>query len=147
MVKRKKAITPLISTIMLLLFAVGLGTLVMSWGNSEKFKLASCEHSSISITKIDNVAQLCIKDGIIKGTLENNGNNDINSIKVVMLTSDSLIEENLNLGIKSGSYSNFEFKSKQLDPAKFLKIRIIPLLGEQLCVDNRIELERIGECR
>jgi hypothetical protein len=36
----KKAITPLISTIILLSFAIGLGVMVMSWGNSGKFILS-----------------------------------------------------------------------------------------------------------
>ena len=144
----KKAITPLISTVLLLAFAVGLGTLVMSWGNSQKFQeTVSCDYVEIGITELDNSKQLCLQDNSIKTTLENNGNIDITSIELVVLTKNSVIKTNTEADFKSGEFEYFTFPLNIDDPAKILKIRLIPYTETEACVNKKVEIEKITECK
>ena len=56
MFKSRKAISPLVATILLLAFAVALGSVVMSWGKDLIEKTAP-EQKEISLEQACNIAQ------------------------------------------------------------------------------------------
>ncbi|MCK5283395.1 MAG: hypothetical protein KAK00_08365 [Nanoarchaeota archaeon] len=143
----KKAITPLISTFFLIIFAIGLGTLVMSWGNSNLQKTdLSCKNAELSITTINNSRQICLEGNKIKSFLENNGNIAIDSIRLVVLTSDSVLTGDSEVNILPGEFKQVTFPESMGDISKILKIRLIPQVDNELCVESRAEVERIGVC-
>jgi flagellin-like protein len=144
--KMKKAITPLISTVLLLAFAIGLGTLVMSWGNSEKLsQIDSCNAAMLGITRIEEQAKVCLDGNSIKTVLENNGNVQINKVEMILLTKDSVIKEVKDLVIVPGEYSHIDFNSEITDSGRILKTRFIPYTDKP-CINKKVEIEKIGEC-
>lgn len=142
----KKAITPLISTILLLSFAIGLGTLVMSWGNSEQHSKLSCADTDISITELDSSMQICLEGNELKAVIENNGNSQINGIQMVILTSDSVMTKEFEADINPREYKHMTFPMGISDISKILKIRFIPIVANDACITKRAEIERVGEC-
>jgi len=138
----KRGITPLISTFILIAFAIGLGTMVMSWGNSERFKEASCESVEISVTSLNDNYKICSKEDMITATVENNGRTDIEMIRIVMLTGSGTFDQNLDTNIKVGEFGDITFPLQQ----NLLKLRLIPYLDEDQCIKKRFEIENIPEC-
>ncbi|MBA3064177.1 hypothetical protein FP803_01940, partial [Candidatus Woesearchaeota archaeon] len=89
--KNKKAVSPLIATILLIAFAVALGAVVMSWGRSVDFSVEGqaserCARVDLSVEKIGGIPQIFYggseSNGFIKFTIENNGNEDIEGVIV-----------------------------------------------------------------
>jgi len=138
----KKALTPLVSTIVLIGFAIGLGTLVMSWGNSEAL-IHTCSDIELEVTKLSEMQQICIQDGKINLILENNGINKITQLQIVTLTENDVYNGEIDIEILPG-----EFKRTNINTgvSQLLKIRLIPVLDNIPCTEKRVELENIEEC-
>ena len=142
----KKAITPLISTIFLLVFAVGLGALVMSWGSSETrlaSSVGSCPNVEIAVTKINLVEQACMKDNSLIVTLENNGDEYVKTIRVVALSQDTSVSDEFDAGISAGEFKRMSYKLNGPTPSK---IRLIPIIDKDVCIKKKIELENVRGC-
>lgn len=140
---RRKAITPLISTVLLLVFAIGLGTLVMSWGNSSYKE--SCDFVEIAITELAGKKQICLADSDLKAVIENNGYAEISGMQLVMVLNDAVITKQYPTDIKPGEIKHLTMQTDISAVSKILKIRLIPQI-DKLCVNKRVEIERIGEC-
>lgn len=134
--KSKKGITPLISTVLLLIFAIGLGATIMSWGNAQRTSL-NCKEVELAFTQLNGIEQTCLEGATLKLTLENNGNSKIEKLTLVGLTESSYFSKDIDLGIPSG-----EFRQLSIDtPAeKILKIRVIPYSSGK-CVSKRAETQ------
>ncbi len=92
----KKGVSPLISTVLLIAFAVALGAIVMNWGStyvkgqtaiSEKSSdedIACSRDVSLEIVKVDGINKICYNDAqdLIQAVLQNNGRKKIDSILV-----------------------------------------------------------------
>ena len=138
----KKAITPLISTILLLIFAIGLGSLVISWGDSQV--IGGCQEVEMQITSLNNYKQLCSIEGNIQALLENNGQTFLKDIRIITLYTDNVESNDYMASIKPGSFQRFNFFVD--DISEVLKIRLIPFNGDTLCTEKRVEFENIGDC-
>ena len=138
----KKAITPLISTILLLVFAIGLGSLVISWGNTQIYE--GCQEVEIDITSLNNNRQLCEQDGSIAAILENNGQAYLRDLRIITLYSDNVLTQDYLISLKPGSFQRFSFSVE--DISKVLKIRLIPFNVDVLCTEKRVEIENIVTC-
>src|SRR3989304_4592231 len=87
----RRAITPLVATILLVAFSVGLGALVMSWGEEyieEKAEFvqgtaevkSGCDAAKIDIIKIGGKAQACFGTEGIQLWIDNGPAVDLNNI-------------------------------------------------------------------
>ncbi len=87
----RRAITPLVATILLVAFSVGLGALVMSWGEEyieEKAEFvqgtaevkSGCDAAKIDIIKIGGQAQICLGPEGIQLWLDNGPDIDLYNI-------------------------------------------------------------------
>jgi hypothetical protein len=139
----KKALTPLISTLLLITFAVGLGALVMSWGNTQQF--STCEEIDIAVTSLKDDSSVCLKDNLINLIIENNGAADIEKMDIVILTPNSVFERNYDVNIKSGQFKHITLSDIDVD-SEILKIRLIPYRQDSRCVESRFEIETIDNC-
>ncbi len=139
---RRKAITPLISTVLLLVFAIGLGTLVMSWGNSS---YKECDFVEIAITELAGKKQICLADSNLKAVIENNGYAEIRGMELVMVLNDAVIIKQYPADIKPGEIKHLTMQTDISAVSKILKIRLIPQI-DRPCVKKRVEIEKIGEC-
>ena len=109
----KKAITPLISTVVLLVFAIGLGTLVMSWGMSENEKITDCDKVNMGVTSLNSKVQACTENGYLQLILENNGRAKIVSVDVVNLYADSVENSHQTVNIAPGEFKRISIPIKE----------------------------------
>ncbi|MBR9699884.1 hypothetical protein GOV09_05490 [Candidatus Woesearchaeota archaeon] len=144
MAEMKKGITPLVSTILLLGFAIGLGTLVMSWGAVKDF---SCKEVELGIVTLEERKEICLTPSSIEAVVENNGPTHIDRLKIVLLTQDAVLTEEMTEGIAPGSFKKVSFPLSGLEVTQILKIRVIPSSGEEDCISKRVELERLRNCQ
>lgn len=138
----KNAFTPLVSTFFLIVFAIALGALVMSWGSGNTQATANCYDTEIGITKLNDKGQLCIANGNIEAIIENNGDSSFKSIKVVILTEDSVYSEIQDKEIAPGEFGRISFPINVIP----VKIRFIPLTDQGICIRKYAEIENIGGC-
>ena len=110
--KNKKAVSPLIATILLIAFAVALGAVVMSWGRNVEFLkeepgTEKCADVNLKIEEINEIPQVFYggtgSDGFIKFTISNIGSYDIDQLIVwVIGEKDTNIVELKQSSIKIG---------------------------------------------
>lgn len=79
--RNKKGVSPLIATIFLMAFAVGLGAVVMQFSEG----LIGVDENTVCSADFQLViTRICTKQNILEFTAENNGKIDIDGIKVLI---------------------------------------------------------------
>jgi len=142
----RKAIAPLISTVVLILFAAGLGIVVMNWGTSASYAIetkAECDKTSVNIIEINNKEDMCFKDNNLYFTLENNGEISVDGLRISFI-GDSIYQTELYEKQFVG-----DIKKKKIqyeDIGALLKVQIAPILGGEVCVKQSIGIENIEVC-
>ena len=155
----KKGVSPLIATVLLIAFAVALGSVVMNWGlNLNLGKSAdNCRNVEIKIRNI-GVAEVCYSgfgaNGIINFIIDNTGSTEISGLAIWVIGDKGTQLSDLdNITIKKGSL--FEKKGDEIkyDFSKFgniKQIQFIPKIKSQqiteICSRNSIKAEKIGIC-
>tara|TARA_Y100000310_G_scaffold236576_1_gene239770 strand:+ start:8253 stop:8735 length:483 start_codon:yes stop_codon:yes gene_type:complete len=158
MFSSKKGVSPLVATVLLIGFAVGLGAVVMSYGSSYYGETGGvtttvsqgnvCDNINLEVHKVSNIDQICYENGGIKVTLVNKANANIDKIRALVTGNDVYVTE---LGEIEPGYPKSEEISYDFGTYGDIKqIEFIPILGsngaEQLCFDNSILKERIKGC-
>jgi hypothetical protein len=144
----KRGIAPVISTILLLMFASALGIIVMSWGRAAvPADIPDCSKTSIKIISLSNKPHICtIKDKLVF-TLENNGKSEIIGAKIIIISVNDIGQLEMDREIKVADIvqESLDFSGKDI-----MKIKFVPIIKmnnkEELCPNNGLELENIGEC-
>ncbi len=98
----KKGVSPLVATVLLVVFSVLLGVAVMSW--SEEFikknavfvdksvqKQAGCELAEFSLVLLKGVPQICVRDTTIEATVENGPNTELFDLHAVVVGSQDVV--------------------------------------------------------
>lgn len=146
----KRAVTPLISSLMLIFFAVILGVIVMSWGNSspnERSAVQSCDKASIRVISINNEEQVCYKNGKAYFTLENNGEVTLSGAKISIIGSNSIGQDELNSILTVGDIKRLE-AAYNPSIGTLMQIRFTPKMRSgSICGANILKVENIRECR
>ena len=157
--KTKKGVSPLIATILLIAFAVALGSVVMNWGlNLELGKSTDiCRNVEIKIRNIDT-AEACFggfgSNGYLNFIIDNVGGTDINGLAIWVVGDKGTQLFNLdNILIKKGSLYEKEDKEITYDFTKFGNIKQIQFIPKikvketiEICPKNAIKAEKIGVC-
>ncbi len=143
----KKAIAPLISTVVLILFATGLGIIVMNWGSSASYamekKTIDCDKASVNVIEINNKADVCFKGDNIYFTLENNGEINVDGLKISFI-GDNIYQTDVNQKLLVGDIKKINTGYGGL--GGLLQIKISPILGGIICAKQSISIENIAEC-
>ena len=166
----KRAVSPLIATVLLIAFAVALGAVVMSWGRSyveDQIDISSgssavqfiCSQDvKIEISKIRGESQLCYNStaGRVEIILQNTGNYDIDNIQLGVIgndvsTNNSILSSKLKKGdpIKLNVvYATNNITSADIGPIKQIKLtpKIRTANGEQYCTDAALTVDYINPC-
>lgn len=146
----KKAISPIISSVLLIVFAIALGIVVMSWGKGvvAKEQGGSCEEASLDVIRIAEKPKACFKDNTLYFTIENNGQMKTTGLKVSFI-GDTIFQKDMMKGIIVGEIVNADIKFA--DVGNIQKIKIVPKITlegkENVCPNGGVELENIGECQ
>ena len=95
----KKAMSPLIATVLLIAFAVALGAMIMNWSADVVVDDSVDLETACGSVLIQNAGNVCYADGQLSFTIRNAGKARINGIK---LKSSSDIGD-LELSVKDSS--------------------------------------------
>lgn len=143
----QKAITPLISTVFLILFAVALGVLVMSWGQASYSDAPkSCEKASINLISVENKPQACYKDSRLQMTLENNGETELSGVMVSVIGKEGIYQGELQSTIGVAEIEKLE-TGYEIGIGQIMQLRIVPQISSgKLCANKVFKVEGVSSC-
>lgn len=155
----KKSVSPLIATILLIAFAVALGSVVMNWGLSLSLGKSAdaCRNVEIKIRNIDSV-EVCFggfgNNGYINFIVDNIGGTDISGLAIWIVGDKSTRLFDLdNIFIKKNSLYDKKDKEVSYDFTKFGNIKQVQFIPKvkieaatEICPKNAIKVEKIGVC-
>lgn len=157
----KKAISPLIATILLIAISVALGGVVMSWGEAyieEKAEFVQgvqeisspCSAVSFKLIRVKQVPQICQKGNIIEAWLDNGPDADIYNMQARVLgTSDVFTKDNiLNMPLKKAGSEKIEFAIAPVGLIRQIKLTpvIVQSGKESFCQEQELVIEGINPC-
>ncbi|MBI2559420.1 hypothetical protein HYW20_08920 [Candidatus Woesearchaeota archaeon] len=156
--KSKKGVSPLIATILLIAFAVALGSVVMNWGLSLELGKSGdkCRNVDIRIREAD-ASEVCYggvgQNGYINFIIDNAGS-EINgmSIWIIGEKGTSLFDVD-NILIKKGALYEKENKEVTYDFSTYGSIKQVQFIPKiridqslEICPKNAVKAEKIGIC-
>ena len=154
----KKGVSPLIATILLIAFAVALGSVIMNWGlNLDLGKPDDkCGNVAVKIRNIDNF-EVCYGDfgqnGYINFILDNIGTADISGLTILIVGEKGTKLSELQKTIKKESLLDEKDKevSYNFDVYGSIKqVQFIPKVSVNqetvVCAKNLAEANKIGIC-
>ena len=157
--KSKKGVSPLIATILLIAFAVALGSVVMNWGLNLNLGKSDdkCRNVEIKLRDIDS-AEACYggfgSNGYINFIIDNTGSADISGLAIwVVGDKETRLFDIDGILVKKGSIYDKKDKEVTYDFTKFGNInqiqfipKIRPEQSTEICPKNAIKAEKIGIC-
>jgi len=147
--KNKKAITPIMATLLLISFAVAVGVVVMNLGRAQVESDAQCAiEIGLKFSEIGGQQQLCRdNNGNLKFTLENGINIKVEGlvINVIGIDKAETFEINDAQMTKAGTYlGNVNF------PGQIRQVKITPKIilydNEEICTEQALVSENILPC-
>jgi len=157
--KSKKGVSPLIATILLIAFAVALGSVVMNWGlNLELGKSADrCRNVEIKVRDM-GITEVCFggfgSNGYINFIIDNTGAIDISGLAIWIVGDKGTRLFDLDdILIKKGSLYDKKDKEVSYDFTVFgniKQVQFIPKIkaeqASEICPKNAVKAEKIGVC-
>ncbi len=138
----KKAISPLMSTLILVFFAGSLGAVVISWGSANvDISQDACSQVALNLLKIENKPQICTEGDQLRFILENKGEVDISGYNIVIIKDQGIIRSQESTYIAVGDVKEDILKIE----GSIRQVNIIPRIS-QLCAKKSITIESVGGC-
>lgn len=156
---KKKGVSPLIATVLLISFAVALGAVVLNWGRNLDSPLSGdiCSGASIKIRNINNI-QVCYagagKNGYINFIIENDGNKNVDGLEILIdgEKGTKLLDYN-DFSIKVGELLDIKDQSLEYDFDTFGPIKSILFFPKvqkddslDICGGNFVKVDKLGVC-
>jgi hypothetical protein len=158
LLKTKKAVSPLIATVMLLFVAIVVGVLVMNWGRAQLEDASQCTiNVGLSFVELNKKPQACYagsgSEGAITFIVENGVAIDVESLQLRIIGTknvytteipDSAVEKGYSL-MQTVPYDfNLFGDIRQLRLVP--KVRFLPGEDALLCVEQELVIEDIQPC-
>jgi len=140
----KRGIAPLISTIILLIFATGLGLVVMNWGNAVSIEQKDGCDAQLEIVSINGLPQACYTENGVKLTLENAGLDTVTEMKVAIIDENGVLNQVVHERLEFIEVKEISFNTQRF-LSNIRKIKITPKTTEY-CSDNALEIDKVGRC-
>ena len=162
----RKAVSPLIATVLLIAFAIALGAVVMNWGkgfveatakdvSDKSAQDFTCQQDiQLGIKEIAGVPKICYNTtGYIKVMLENTGRSDISGIQYAVFDNENNmnITQNTSLTLAGGGVSAYMMVPDGLN-GSIAQVEFTPMIKpkgqslSQLCSKNSLVITDIIEC-
>jgi len=155
----KKGVSPLIATILLIAFAVALGSVVMNWGlNLDLGKSADkCRSIEMKLREIDS-AEACFggfgQNGYINFVIDNTGTDDISGLAIwIVGDKGTRLFELDSILIKKDSLYDKKDKEVSYDFTAYGNINQVQFIPKakaeqatEICPKNAVKTEKIGAC-
>lgn len=148
--------SPLIATILLILFAVSLGVLILTFGNqlhkapvvSEEDLDFECKRVNIEVARFANSSSLCYDGENIHFTAQNKGFEKISSLKMIAI-GDRSLTKNLD-GLSPNVPLEYTVEFPILDFGPLSELHLVPRVTiedkEFLCMHSPLINTQIGSC-
>lgn len=152
----KKGISPLISTVILIVFSIGLGVIVMSWGKGyieERAEFVGavsaaplgCDNVHLLLWQVGGASQYCSSGGKVRILIENSPNSVVDNIEARLVGTGGVSTEPniLSKPLLKPEGLQVEFNAGTIGEIK--QIKLIPLIlvdsQRNLCTDKAIIIE------
>ena len=155
----KRGVSPLIATVLLISFAVALGSVVLNWGRNLDISKPGdkCAGISIKLRNVDSF-QVCYsgsgENAHIKFIIDNNGNIDIDGLGL-WITGEKgtkLLDFN-ELAIKKGDLIDIKYDSVKSALNMYGAIKNIQFFPKvkanesiEICARNSVKADNVGVC-
>ena len=145
-----RGISPLIATVLLIAFAVSIGTMIMNWGK-DAVAVGDCSETKLEVQMIDGKPLFCYDtlNNRINVMIKNVGSTDVNRLKMRVITPDFSTEDK---DLTDSSIAAGDIKTKNIDyvhSGKF-RVEIIPIITtggkERICSDKYVYVDDIASC-
>ena len=153
----KRGVSPLIATVLLLIFAIGLGVIVMNWGRAQVEAASKCAiDTGISVVELNNIPEICYagagEKGYIHFIVENGPNIDIEVLQIGIIGTKNVYNAEIKEKIQAG-YSLLKDIPYNCDKVGNIRqIKLTPKIslypGEDpiLCPEQAIVIGEIRSC-
>ena len=157
----KKAVSPLIATVLLIVFSIALGAVVMSWGEAyieEKAEfvkgaqetVAGCDATMLKIIQISGSPQVCVREDIIEAFIENGPNTEVYDIHARILGVDGVAtrESILEAPLMPADAKKVMFRFEPVGQIRQLKLTPMVLRAGALmpCTEQGVIVENVNPC-
>ena len=152
----KRSVSPLIATVLLISFAVALGSIVLNLSRTLHF-WDECSEISIKVRELDE-SQACYfgkgKKSIIHLIIKNNGNKDIDGLGIwITGEKGSQLQEFNYPTIEMGGVFDTKYNPAYYDYISYGRIKNIQIFPKvkkegalEICTKNSLKLETVLEC-
>lgn len=145
----KKAVSPLIATVLLIAFAVSLGAVLLTYMTS----LGECGAVSIVIPSTGGNPDICYNSNSnkLEFTLENSGREDVEYLKLSLTGALNVDNVDVNKAIPRSETEKISVDYKMQYLGKLQKLKIIPVVSESseeiICPSEKtLTIEGIPDC-
>ncbi len=147
----RRGISPLIATVLLVAFAVAIGTMIMSWVPGNATNVGDCADTKMEVQEINGKSLFCydMLEGKINVMIKNTGQTDINRMKMRIIASDFSTED---VDIPDSLVKSSDIKTMNINYVRSGKFRveIMPVITsagkEKTCADKYVFIDDIGPC-
>ncbi len=146
--QNRKGLSPLIATILLLAFAVSLGTMVMSWDVSGSSSSSTCADTNIALQELASRTAICYDADAeeVRFMIRNTGRQTINQLLLRVIHSEQqFVELPVTTDIGTGELATLRAPFAHNSPNQLVG-SIVPLASDTICVDAEIQQIRIPPC-
>ena len=154
---KKRAVSPIIATVILLGIAVVLGIIAMNWGRAHLETTAVCSiDTKMKIVEINNLPQVCYKpgeDGFIRLLVENGPNKEIEKLQLRVISKKQIYTTELpnsRIAVGSSFMTMVPYNSALFGEIKQIKITPQMIVYKNqppvICTEQGIAIEEIRKC-
>jgi flagellin-like protein len=117
----KKALSPLLATVLLIAFAVSIGAMIMSWSidATEPTSQGVCEQTRIALQELTTGDAICYDEQaqVVRFLIQNTGSVDIHSLTLrVIDEQQNFDEQTLNAQLAPGDIGSWEIRHETTTP-------------------------------
>ncbi len=160
----KRGVSPLVATLILIMFSVALGALVMNWGKAyieeraefvtgAKTSPLSCDHIDLAIIKVGDTQQICTNptSGMLRIDIENGVGSQVDNIQLRIVGTQSVLTLDRLLGtaLAKGESKTVEYPYTQAGQVKQVKLTPYMLINNEprMCAAKSVVVnEPIRNC-
>jgi flagellin-like protein len=146
----RRGISPLIATVLLIAFAVSIGTMIMSWGK-EVASVGDCSETRLEVQTISGKPLFCYDtlNNKINVMVKNVGSTNIDKLKMRVIAQDFSAEDR---DVESSALKAGDIMTKNIDYIRSgtFRVELLPVItvgGKQVvCSDKNVFIDDIGSC-
>jgi flagellin-like protein len=145
-----KGISPLIATVLLIAFAVSIGTMIMNWGK-DAIAVGDCTETKLEIQMINDKPMFCYDtlNNKVNVMIKNVGSTDVDKLKMRVITPDF---NNEDIDVSDSAIKSGDIKTKNIEyvHSGVFRVEMIPIITvggkERTCSEKYVYVDQIGSC-